>query len=191
MPKLSNKHGNAELVMFSDFTGGLNLMRPPEAIADNEMQTAVNLEFAPDSGILRIRDGIERIYTFPQMISDIIPVPGTKTLLIRSGSLYKLEDRSSSAVGQVDGDKPVSYEMWGESGQMIMSFGARLQIRLYEEIDRRLDTAGSPPRPVIFGGDPSLAAASYDGNINGGSPSMAVAAYDGEISGGVPYSDYL
>ena len=62
MPNLSVRHGNADMLMFSDFTGGLNLSCPPESLADSEMRVADNFEFAPETGLLRVRQGLKLVH---------------------------------------------------------------------------------------------------------------------------------
>ncbi|GHV41943.1 hypothetical protein FACS1894187_23940 [Synergistales bacterium] len=134
MPKLSDKHFNAELVTFADFTGGLNLSLPPESIAPNEMQECVNFEFAADTGLLRVRGGLEAVYTFSGAVTDIMKITESRTVLVRSGGdIYKLyiapepEDVTATNIGTVDGDKPASYELWGDDGA-VMAFGGRLYV---------------------------------------------------------------
>ena len=81
MPKLANKHANAELVTFSDFSGGLNLALPPENISNNELQEAVNFEFEPDTGALRTRGGLGLVHEFDEPVTDIInTLMGTSSL---------------------------------------------------------------------------------------------------------------
>ncbi len=135
MPFLNDKHANAELITFADFAGGLNLARPPESIGEDEMQECVNFEFAPDTGLLRMRGGIMPVYTFSQSVTDIIPPAKDNLLLVKSGQrLYKLALADSSEgnhitdLGLVTGSKPVSYELWGDDGDMVMTFGARLHL---------------------------------------------------------------
>ena len=133
MPRLSGRHSNSELVIFSDFSGGLNFARPPESIAENEMQEAVNFEFAPDTGMLRVRGGLALVHSFDSMVSDIMPIAGTSAVLVRAGNkVYRLTDHMGSAtadhINSVDGTKPVSYELWADGHQMIMTFGGSLFI---------------------------------------------------------------
>ena len=75
MPKLSVRHGNADMLMFSDFTGGLNLSCPPESLTETEMRVADNFEFAPETGLLRVRQGLKLVHKFTKPVTDIIPVP--------------------------------------------------------------------------------------------------------------------
>jgi hypothetical protein len=133
MPKLNTKHANGNLMMFSDFTGGLNLSKPPESIEDNELAEAVNFEFAPDTGMLKARGGLAAVRTFGTIIDDIIPISGNN-LFIKRG---KYVDRYSLSTGTIQntwdlssGDdsygKPAAYDFWGDSFQVVMAFGGHM-----------------------------------------------------------------
>ena len=133
MSKLSSRHNNTSLEIFSDFSGGLNFARPPESIAQNEMQESTNFEFAPDTGMLRVRGGLTLVKDFPDIVSDIMPIAGTNAILVRSGGkIYRLVDAQNGAIsaeiGITNGNKPVSYELWSDGYQMVMSFGGSLYI---------------------------------------------------------------
>lgn len=145
MPKLASKHVNAELINFVDFTGGLNLARPAEGIAGNEMQVAENFEYAPDTGLLRVRGGIAPVYTFPEAVTDIIPIAGGNAALVRSGDdLHNLTDGVALKIGSVDGGGPVSFEYWGDDkSSVVMAFGAHLH--LYDGTTlKMIDTENAP-----------------------------------------------
>ena len=59
MPTRANKHGGAaERKFYPAFDGGLNLAAPAESIAPNELREAVNVEFSPATGSLRVRGGL-------------------------------------------------------------------------------------------------------------------------------------
>jgi hypothetical protein len=146
MPKLANKHANAELVTFYDFSGGLNLTRPGESIADNELQEAVNFEFDPDTGALRVRGGLSLVRVFENPVTDILNTANGNVVLVRSGGrLYALNLASYDAVdlGEVDGDKPGVSSLWGETGA-VLAFGGRLY--LYDPAGglTRVDSEGAP-----------------------------------------------
>ena len=140
MPKLSVRHGNADMLMFSDFTGGLNLSCPPESLTETEMRVADNFEFAPETGLLRVRQGLKLVHKFTKPVTDIIPVPRpanaanineNEAVLVRSGdTLYKISEYggafNTTSQGTVSGDKPVTYEIWGDDSEMVMAFGGIL-----------------------------------------------------------------
>ena len=41
MPRLTNKHSNAQRIFYPTFDGGLNLEVPPESMSKNELKEAV------------------------------------------------------------------------------------------------------------------------------------------------------
>jgi hypothetical protein len=127
MAKLAVKHFNQESLGFVDFSGGLQLSKPPESIEQNEMQAAKNFEFAADTGLLKVRGGLEPIYNFDYPIRDIFPVAGGNAALVRAGdSLYHLVGGVAKYLGEVDGDLPGTFEYFGEQGDVAMVFGAHL-----------------------------------------------------------------
>jgi hypothetical protein len=131
MAKLSTRHQNGELMMFSDFTGGLNLSRPPETIEDNELQEAMNFEFASDTGMLKVRGGLSLVRSFSSAVDDIIPISGD-ILFIKYGknvARYSMPDntiQNTWDLGDDVSDKPAAYDFWGDSFQVLMAFGGHL-----------------------------------------------------------------
>lgn len=149
MPRVSTRHASSEVILFSDFSGGLNLAKPPETIADNEMQEAVNFEFAPDTGMLRVRGGLEVVYTFDHDVRDIMPIAGSNAILVRSGNkLYRLTDAITNVgvehIDEVEGNKPASYELWSDGHQMVVAFGGPLY--LYD--GRNIEKIETPEAPT-------------------------------------------
>jgi hypothetical protein len=144
MAKLATKHGNAEIMTFSDFSGGLNLSKPAEFIANNEMRTADNLEFSANTGMLKLRGGMTPVYTFPNLVTDIFPIAGVDSMLVRSGAeIYRFSNGAVIAVGEVDGGLPGMYEFWGEDKDLLMAFGGHLHIYDGKTITR-IQTEGAP-----------------------------------------------
>ena len=93
MPKLSTKHENGRTIAYTNFSGGLNLALTPEAIADNELQLAENLEFDPKTGGLRLRGGLEKVHEFPGPVTDLLTAPESGMLLAKSGGhLHTVEN---------------------------------------------------------------------------------------------------
>jgi hypothetical protein len=134
MPKLSQKHFNQEAQSFVDFSGGLNLSKPPEAIGMDEMQAAVNFEFAADTGLLKVRGGLESQAHFDYPIRDIFPIAGGNAALVRAGDfLYRLLDGNVQMLGEVDGDMPGAFEYYGNEGNVAMVFGGH--VHLYKNAD--------------------------------------------------------
>lgn len=131
MARLSSRHSNTEVIMFSDFSGGLNFAKPPETISGNELQEAINFEFAPDTGMLRVRGGITHVYSFEDTVTDIMPIAGESVALVRAGNkihrlTYSQNNSHAEHIGEVNGSKPVSYELWSDGHHMIMAFGGNL-----------------------------------------------------------------
>lgn len=154
MGKLATKHSTHEVVTFSDFTGGLNLALPSEIIADNELQEAVNFEFASDTGVLRVRSGLIPVYDFPWPVSDIIPTPESGVILVRAGDMiHKIDGDEVTHIGNVSGDKPASYEQWGDGearNSLLMAFGAHLYLYDGTGVDI-IDTENAPTAvEVVF-----------------------------------------
>lgn len=130
--KLSNKHSNVQTVTFSDFTGGLNTTYAPEAIAENELANAVNVEIY--NGQLRTVAGLSTVYkdsskTFDYLLYDSI---GKHLLLVDTNhSVYIFNDDTIdtdnvlSDVGELTGTSSVQYAPW-EDGIIIAS-GGQLQ----------------------------------------------------------------
>ena len=130
MARLNTRHQNGELMMFSDFTGGLNLSKPPETIADNELAEALNFEFAPDTGMLRTRGGLAPVRSFPGPIDDIIPISGDVLFVKHGGSVsrYSVPDDTVQNTWDLDDahGKPAAFDFWGDSFQVVMAFGGHL-----------------------------------------------------------------
>ncbi len=146
MPKLANKHPNVERILFTDFSGGLNLARPSEAIADNEMQVADNFEFSPYTGALQIRGGLMRVCSFGEPVRDIIPVEGGTHLVLAGHTLYLLDRDIPTPVGEIKGDGYCSYAYWGDEKQsVVMAFGGPLYI--YDGVTLTEVVADEPEEP--------------------------------------------
>jgi hypothetical protein len=144
MPKLATKHANAEIVTFSDFSGGLNLSKPAEFIENNQMRVADNLEFSANTGMLKIRGGIVPVHTFPYPVTDIFPIAGADSMLVRSGhQMFRFSNGTVVMVGEVDGDLPGVYEFWGDNKDLLMVFGGHLHIYDGKTITR-IQTEGAP-----------------------------------------------
>ena len=82
---VSNFHSNAQRVFYSGFNGGLNLSVPNESLPKNELKEAVNVEFSPKTGCMKVRGGLVWAGRFPDAIpiSDVVPVRGRRGFLAR------------------------------------------------------------------------------------------------------------
>jgi hypothetical protein len=166
MPKLANKHANAELVTFADFSGGLNLALPPESISNGELQEAVNLEFESDTGALKVRGGLAPVHEFDEPVTDIVNTADGSVLLVRAGNVYQFNTAvyGITDLGAVDGDKPASAALWDEKN-VAVCFGGH--IYLYEPTGAltQIDTEDAPAEAEILyvrGGRVCVASAGSD-----------------------------
>ena len=146
------KHSGAEQRYFSDFSGGLNLSLPAEAIGANEFQEALNFEYDSRTGGLKLRDGLVLMGTLPAAVSDIAPVAGSDALLVRTSDkkLYKLADYSLSGPYDVLllGDKVLSYALWGDANELVLCAGEKLY--LYKSSDDSFVKVDSSPASCDF-----------------------------------------
>ncbi len=88
MPTLSNKHANAQRMFYTGFDGGLNLAVPSESMAKNELKEAVNVEFSPLTGCMKVRGGLVWSGRFPYSIPicDVVPVLGRRGFITRASN---------------------------------------------------------------------------------------------------------
>ena len=80
---VSNKHSNVQRVFYSGFDGGLNLSVPSESLPKNELKEAVNVEFSPLTGSMKVRGGLVWSGKFDREISDVVPVRGRRGFLVK------------------------------------------------------------------------------------------------------------
>lgn len=92
MPTLSNKHANAQRMFYPGFDGGLNLSVPSESMAKNELKEAVNIEFSPLTGCMKVRGGLVWSGRFPYSIPicDVVPVLGRRGFIARASNTAML-----------------------------------------------------------------------------------------------------
>lgn len=129
MPRIANKHSNAEPILYGDFSGGLNISVPAETVAKNEMQVCDNFEYNRDTGALKLRGGLVLIATLPGPIKDMVPVFGADAFLVRleNNKVYRVDQYAVSGIlGTMNGDGPMSYAMWGDTNEILMCAGAKL-----------------------------------------------------------------
>ena len=80
---VSNKHSNVQRVFYSGFDGGLNLSVPSESLPKNELKEAVNVEFSPLTGSMKVRGGLVWSGRFDGAVYDVVPVQGRRGFLVR------------------------------------------------------------------------------------------------------------
>ena len=130
MPVRSNKHGEAaERKFYPAFDGGLNLAAPAESIAPNELREAVNVEFSPSTGALRVRGGLVWTGGLGSQVLDAVPVPGTRGFLVKTkdGLKFFRWHCTWPVNGTLSGDGPLSAAAWGDHGLLVAS-GGKLQL---------------------------------------------------------------
>lgn len=90
MPLPTSKHLNAERVFYPSFDGGLNLSVPNESLPQNELKEALNVEFSPLTGSMRVRGGLVWNGRFGGAIGAVVPVFGRLGFLARQRNSRKV-----------------------------------------------------------------------------------------------------
>lgn len=131
MATRGNKHANAEQVYYGDFSGGINLSLPAEALQKNEMQVAKNFEYDQSTGAPKLRSGLVLMATLPGDIKGLAPVAGAGALLVRctDNNIYKLTEYTlSGVIGTINGNGDLSYAPWGEDDELVLAAGGKLSL---------------------------------------------------------------
>ena len=149
MPLVSNKHSNAERVFYPSFSGGLNLSVPPENLERNELAEALNVEFSPLKGVMQVRGGLVWSGRFPDEVKSVVTVPGKLAFLVSVKNSKKLYYFKWNNVWEVDGtltgNQDLSAVTWGESGEMLIASGGKLQKFSGLSLPPKLDTIANSP----------------------------------------------
>ena len=144
MATRSNKHANAQRVFYSGFDGGLNLSVPSER--KNELKEAVNVEFSPLTGSMRVRGGLLWSGRFDAEIRDIVPVAGRRGFLARrksSALAYFFKWNNIWPVsGIITGHNDMSIVQWGDDWLVAAGEGLR---RFSDNPLPHLETISSAP----------------------------------------------
>lgn len=113
---VSNFHSNAQRVFYSGFNGGLNLSVPNESLPKNELKEAMNVEFSPLTGSMKVRGGLVWSGQFDSEISDVVPIQGRRGFLVRkkdSNTAYYFRWNNIWPVtGSLAGDGKLSVAHW-------------------------------------------------------------------------------
>ena len=131
MATRGKKHGNAEDIYYGDFSGGVNLSLPAEALQNNEMQLARNFEFDQSTGAPRLRPGLVLMATLNAGIRSLAPIAGAGSLLVRctDNKVYKLSEYTlSGALGMINGDAELTYAPWGDDDELVLAAGGKLSL---------------------------------------------------------------
>ena len=118
MAKRSNKHQNVQRVFYSGFDGGLNLSVPSESLPKNELKEAVNVEFSPLTGSMKVRGGLLWSGRFDAEVTDVVPVPGRSGFLARKKGSYNAYffkwNNIWPVAGTLLGGSDMSLVQWGD-----------------------------------------------------------------------------
>ena len=129
MATVSNKHANAQRVFYPSFNGGLNLSVPGETLAKNELREAINVEFSPITGSMRVRGGLVWSGQFNSEIDFVVPVIGKRGFLARVKGTKKLYyfrwNNIWGVSGELSGDGDLSIVPWGDD--FVIASGGKLQ----------------------------------------------------------------
>ena len=131
MPTVSNKHGNTQRIFYPTFNGGLNLSVPNESMNRNELKEALNVEFSHLTGALRVRGGLVWSARFNDVIDAVVPVRGRRGFLCRAKGTRKLWyfrwNNIWPVQGELSGDGDLSAATFGETGEVLIASGGKLQ----------------------------------------------------------------
>lgn len=124
--KLSQKHSNVTPISFTDFSGGINISKSGEAIADNELQSAENFEFNYLNGALSTVPGFVSVFDASADISSMFYLPFDNTFLYTVGSAIWVTNLSTKTnIGHLNGTDVPDYEIFND--KVLIASGANLQ----------------------------------------------------------------
>ncbi len=154
---VSNKHSNSQRVFYSGFDGGLNLSVPNESVPKNELKEAVNVEFSPLTGSMKVRGGLVWSGNIGSTPYGIVPVHGRKGFLMRNvanmDAIYFRWNNIWPVEGTLSGAYPLSIAHWmcvdnnvggSEIDCWLVASGGRLQ-KFMDNIVPELTTINNSP----------------------------------------------
>lgn len=146
MPRVNNKHRNAQRVFYQSFNGGLNLSVPPESLQRNELKIAENVEFSPLTGAMTVRGGLVWSGRFDSEIDCVVPVAGRRGFLVRFKGTRTVQyfqwEFIRPVSGTLTGNGNLSIVQWGND--WLVASGGKLQ-RFTDESTPQLITISSSP----------------------------------------------
>ncbi len=145
----SDKHGErTQINFYPSLDGGLNLSTPPENLNKNELRDAMNVEFSPLTGSLRVRGGLVWSGKFPEKVNRIIAVPGYHGFLAKASAsdklYYFLWNNIWNVIGTCTGNGEFYATMWDEPGQILLASGGKLQKFSGTSLPELTTITGSP-----------------------------------------------
>jgi len=124
--KIAQKHTNVQKISFTDLSGGLNLSKNGEAIADNELQQAENVEYDFLNGQITTVPGLVASATATSLITSMFYFPVNNTFIYTtSGTMYATNLTTASVVGALTGGEVPYYELFND--KVIIASGGNLQ----------------------------------------------------------------
>ena len=146
MPRVSNKHRNAQRIVYPSFNGGLNLSVPPESLQRNELKIAENVEFSPLTGAMTVRGGLVWSGRFDSEIDCVVPVAGRRGFLVRFKGTRTVQyfqwEFIRPVSGTLTGNGDLSIVQWGND--WLVASGGKLQ-RFTDESTPQLITISNSP----------------------------------------------
>ena len=171
MATRSNKHTNAQRVFYSGFNGGLNLSVPSESLPKNELKEAVNVEFSPLTGSMKVRGGLLWSGRFDAEISDVVPVVGRRGFLARKKGTNSAYFFKWNNIWPVSGHltdssfkADISIVQWGDD--WLIACGGQL-CRFSDNPLPHLETISSSPNhaKLVFVREGRVGVVTYDDTI--------------------------
>lgn len=146
MGQRSTKHSREQVIRQSDFSGGLNLLVSPEALAENELSQAENWEFAYPTNKLQTREGLTLIKNVGVDIDTLFYADNHDAFYFSSsGWLYEYVNGVVTNLGELTGTDVPKFTLWGN--KILIASGQSLQS--YDSFGALTDT-GSPDADIVF-----------------------------------------
>lgn len=124
--KLSQKHTDVKPISFTDFSGGVNISKSPEAINDNEVQSAENFEFNYMNGALSTAPGFVEAFNASGDILSLFYLPFNNTFIYTVASAIWVTDLSTKTyIGDLTGVQLPDYEIF--NSKVLIASGGNLQ----------------------------------------------------------------
>ena len=126
--RIGSKHSRAKVIQFTDFSGGLNYAVPSEALANNECVMLLNWEYDFSSGVLKTRDGLEKLGSLTDSIDQLYYAKNLGVLLVSAGGkVYKYNnDGTFTELGALSGSEIPVFVEWAE--KVLIASGGYLQV---------------------------------------------------------------
>jgi len=125
--KIAHKHENVSKINFSDLSGGINLSKNPEAIADNDLQEAENFEYNYLNGQLVTVPGLVSAFAASGTITSMFYFPINNTYIYTTATgIFSTNLTTASSIGILTGGEIPMYELFND--KVMIASGGNLQI---------------------------------------------------------------